>query len=56
MKETENIEEVGAIITHVDAYDPEKPPYRVVVLIKKGIKHMMNGLHNRQQLIHSLRP
>jgi hypothetical protein len=33
MKETENIEKVGAT---VDAYEVEKSAYRVVVLIKKN--------------------
>jgi hypothetical protein len=41
MKETENSEKVGAT---VDVYEVEKSAHRVVVLIKKEIRRMVNRL------------
>jgi len=52
MKEAENIEKVGAT---VDVYEVEKSAHRVVVLIKKEIRRMVNRLQ-KKQIIHSLRP
>ena len=52
MKETENIEKVGATI---DVYEVENSASRVVVLIKKEIKRLVNRLQ-KKQIIHSLRP